>query len=78
MTRFDLRGRLGAIRAPALLIGGEHDRLFGPEPTREIANEIDGSACAVIPGAGHLSSLDSSDQFNRLLVDFLASRVAAA
>ena len=78
MTRFDLRGRLAAIRAPALLIGGEHDRLFAPEQTRAIADEIDGSACAVISGAGHLSCLDSSDQFNRLLVDFLAAHVPTA
>jgi len=27
----------------------------------------------LIAAAGHLSNLDSSDQFNRLLLDFLAS-----
>lgn len=56
MTQFDLRGRLAAIRAPAL-----------------ISDQIAGSRCSVISGAGHLSSLDSSDQFNRLLLDFLAA-----
>ena len=30
MTQFDLRGRLAAIRAPALVISGEDDGLFGP------------------------------------------------
>jgi 3-oxoadipate enol-lactonase len=78
MTRFDLRGRLAAIRVPALLIGGEHDRLFSPNHAREIGNEIAGSACAVISGAGHLSNLDSSDQFNRLLLDFLPSHFPVA
>jgi 3-oxoadipate enol-lactonase len=76
MTRFDVRGRLATIRVPALLIGGEHDRLFSPDHTREIGNEMAGSTCAVISGAGHLSNLDSSDQFNRLLLDFLASHFA--
>jgi 3-oxoadipate enol-lactonase len=72
MTHFDVRRRLGAIRAPSLVICGEHDHLFSPDQAREIASEIAGSAYVVIPGAGHLSSLDSSDQFNRLLLDFLA------
>jgi 3-oxoadipate enol-lactonase len=73
MTQFDLRGRLAAIRTPALVISGEHDRLFSPDQSREISGQIAGSRCSVIPGAGHLSSLDSPDQFNRLLLDFLAS-----
>jgi 3-oxoadipate enol-lactonase len=76
MTRFDIRGRLTTIRVPALLIGGEQDRLFSPDHTREIGNEIAGSICAVISGADHLPNLDSSDQFNRLLLDFLASHFA--
>jgi len=56
-----------------LVISGEHDRLFSPDQSREISVQIAGSRCSVIPGAGHLSSLDSPDQFNRLLLDFLAS-----
>jgi 3-oxoadipate enol-lactonase len=71
MTQFDLRGRLSAIRAPALVISGERDRLFSANQSREISGQIAGSRCCVISGAGHLSSLDSSDQFNRLLLDFL-------
>jgi len=78
MTRFDLRGRLANVRVPALLIGGEHDRLFSPDQTQEIGIEIAGSVCAVISRAGHLSNLDSSDQFNRLLLDFLASHFAVS
>jgi pimeloyl-ACP methyl ester carboxylesterase len=76
MARFDMRGRLATIRVPALLIGGEHDRLSSPDHTREIGNEMDGSTGAVISGAGHLVNLDSSDQFNRLLLDFPASHFA--
>ncbi len=78
MTRFDLRGRLAAVRAPALVIGGEHDRLFSPDQAREIAGEIPGAAYAAILGAGHLSNLDSADQFNRLFLDFLATHFPTA
>jgi 3-oxoadipate enol-lactonase len=73
MNQFDLRERLGQIRAPVLVISGEHDRLFSVEHGREIAQEIAGSSFATVPGAGHLSNLDTPDQFNRQLLGFLAA-----
>jgi 3-oxoadipate enol-lactonase len=72
MAQFDLRGRLAAIRSPVLVIGAEQDRLFSPDEGRKIADEIAGSVYVLISGAGHLSNLDSADQFNRLLLDFLS------
>jgi 3-oxoadipate enol-lactonase len=74
MTEFDLRGRLASIGVPALVISGEHDRLFSPAAAQEIAREIAGSTHEMISGAGHISSLDSADRFNRLLLDFVAAR----
>ncbi len=73
MNQFDLRRRLSAIRVPVLAIAGEHDHLFSPDASVEISREIVGSSYAMIQGAGHLSSLDSPDQFNRLVLDFLAT-----
>lgn len=72
MNRFDLRRGLGSVRAPVLVISGEHDRLFSPDHGRDISSEIAGSKFAVISGAGHLSNLDSPDEFNQLLLTFLA------
>ena len=73
MNQFDLRERLGEIRAPVLVISGEHDRLFSVEHGQEIVRGIAGSSSATILGAGHLSNLDTPDQFNRLLLGFLAA-----
>jgi 3-oxoadipate enol-lactonase len=73
MNRFDLRERLRQIRAPVLVISGDRDRLFSVEHGQQIAQGIAGSSFATIPGAGHLSNLDTPDQFNRLLLDFLAA-----
>jgi 3-oxoadipate enol-lactonase len=64
---------MGAICTPALVLSGEHDHVFSPDQSREISGQIAGSHCSVIPGAGHFSSLDSPDQFNRLFLDFLAA-----
>ena len=60
-----------AVCVPTLVISGEHDRLFNSEQSREISGGIKGSCCSIILGAGHLSNLDSPDQFNRVLLDFL-------
>lgn len=76
MTRFDLRGRLAGIRVPALVVSGEHDRLFTTAQACEIAAEIAGAALEEIPGAGHISSMDSADRFNRTLLAFLATNAA--
>ena len=73
MNQFDLRGRLSAIQAPTLVIAGELDRLFSPEQGLEISREIPESRFAMIRGAGHISNLDSPDQFNELLLEFLAA-----
>jgi 3-oxoadipate enol-lactonase len=76
MTSFDLRDRLANIEVPTLVIAGEQDKLFPPAETREIADGIPGAQFAVIPQAGHLSSLDSADAFNELLCSFCAARGA--
>jgi 3-oxoadipate enol-lactonase len=75
MNQFDLRERLGEIRAPVLVISGEHDRLFSVEHGQEIVRGIAGSSSATILGAGHLANLDTPDQFNRLLLGFLAANL---
>jgi 3-oxoadipate enol-lactonase len=72
MSDFDVRDRLSAINKPVLVIAGEYDRLFSAEDGREISSAVGGSQYAIISGAGHLSNIDSPDQFNRLLLSFLA------
>jgi 3-oxoadipate enol-lactonase len=77
MTKFDMGARLGDIRVPSLVISGEHDRLFSVAHAQEIADGIPDASHATIEGAGHISSLDSADRFNRLLLDFLAAHCPA-
>jgi 3-oxoadipate enol-lactonase len=72
MHHFDQRTRLSAIGAPVLVISGEQDRIFSPEYGQVISSEIAGSRHELLLTAGHLSNLDSPDQFNRLLLAFLA------
>jgi 3-oxoadipate enol-lactonase len=71
LQQFKSSERLKNVNVPCLVIGGEFDRLFPPAVCGEIANLIPGAVFTVIDGAGHLSSLDSSKEFNDLLSGFL-------
>jgi 3-oxoadipate enol-lactonase len=71
MREFDVRARLAQIRQPVLVIAGEQDKLFAPDIAREVSDGIAGARLEIIPGASHISSLDSADRFNRLLLEFL-------
>ena len=78
MTQFDLRDRISEITVPTCVISGDQDKLFPPEKTAEIASAIRSSVFHTIEGGGHISSMDSPDTFNRLLLDFVRSRAPAA
>lgn len=71
MRTFDVRDRLPEIDRPTLVISGDHDKLFPPAQTFEISQRIPGARFEVIANAAHISCLDSADQFNRLLLQFL-------
>lgn len=65
-------GRLGEIKCPTMVLVGDSDT---PELVRladRIAREVAGSRHVTIDNAAHLPSLEHPEEFNRLLLDFLA------
>jgi pimeloyl-ACP methyl ester carboxylesterase len=50
---FDLGDRLGEIRAPTLVIGGDHDRLYTPDLFRQTAERIPNSLLILYEGRSH-------------------------
>jgi pimeloyl-ACP methyl ester carboxylesterase len=48
-----LRCRLGEITAPALILHGTQDQVFGPEHARALADEIPGARLIWLEGVGH-------------------------
>lgn len=62
---------LTGIEAPVLLLYGTEDRLTTPEMGRQIASEIEGARFELIEGAGHLLSIEASDQTTDIIRDFL-------
>ncbi|GHE67813.1 alpha/beta hydrolase [Camelimonas fluminis] len=72
MGRPDSRPGLAAIRCPTLVLVGDGDRLTPPERAEEIHAGIAGSRLVVVPGCGHISTLEQPDAVNAALRDWLA------
>jgi 3-oxoadipate enol-lactonase len=70
----DFSARLGAIRAPTLVIAGREDAGTPVAMSEAMAQGIPGARLAVIEGASHLSVVEKPEEFARLVGDFLAAR----
>ena len=71
LARWDVRGELSAVRAPALVIAGADDPSTPPGTVEAIAAEIPGARFEVIEGAAHIASVERADLFNRLIEEHL-------
>jgi pimeloyl-ACP methyl ester carboxylesterase len=67
----DLRPKLALIRAPTLVIWGEHDALVPVAFAQQLAEYLRYEELVVIKGAGHVSMWDRPQEFNRVLTEFL-------
>jgi pimeloyl-ACP methyl ester carboxylesterase len=67
----DLRPKLAQIRAPTLVIWGEHDALVPLAFAQQLAEYLRYEQLVVIKGAGHVPMWDHPQEFNRVLVQFL-------
>jgi 3-oxoadipate enol-lactonase len=64
-------GRLGEIKAPTLVIVGDHDLPEVQKSADLLMSKIRGARKAVIHDAAHLPNLEHPEKFNRLVLDFL-------
>jgi pimeloyl-ACP methyl ester carboxylesterase len=70
----DLRAGLPCIKMPVLVIAGAVDPATPPAMGKAIADAVPGARLAIL-NAAHLSNVELSDEFNKLLVAFLARKV---
>ncbi len=68
---WDVRGALGAIRAPTLAIAGADDPSTPPDDLRAIVEEAPGAKLLVLDDARHLLSVERADEFNDALLAHL-------
>jgi 3-oxoadipate enol-lactonase len=67
----DLRGEVGRIAVPTLVVGGTEDVATPPEQQQALHEAIPSSRLVVLERAGHLANLDRPDAFTAALRDHL-------
>jgi len=58
---------------PALIVVGDDDQLTPVDRAQAMVDALPGARLAVVPGAGHLTSMERPDATTALLADFLAT-----
>ena len=74
----DIRPKLAHIRAPTLVVWGEHDSLVPLDLGKRLRACLPGADLVVIESAGHNPMWDRAEAFNRVVVDFLTARRGSA
>ena len=72
LVTFDRRADLPRIQVPTLVVAGQHDRNAPPSVMKKMADAIPRSTYLEMAGIGHLQNLESPDDFDGLLLNFLA------
>lgn len=72
-ARPDSRESLAQVAVPTLVVVGEEDELSSPAEAEELAATVPGAQLVRIPGAGHLTAVETPDEFNAALLAFLAT-----
>lgn len=67
----DLREQVGNIKSPTLVVAGKHDKVTMPFILRKLHERIPGSKIVTLSG-GHVTPVDSADEFNKEVLDFLS------
>ena len=70
---FDVRGRLGEINVPALVVVGDDDRLTPLKYSEFLATNLRGAVLKILRGAGHIAMLEKPTEMNNVIASFLHS-----
>jgi len=68
-----LANRLPQVKAPTLVVWGRQDAIFPVAHTRKAASLLPNARLQIYDQCGHWPHIEKHQQFNRLVLDFLAS-----
>jgi 3-oxoadipate enol-lactonase len=67
----DLRGALGSIEAPTLVVAGDDDPSTPADRVRQVADAIPGAHFVEIAGAAHIANVAQPEAFDRVVLQHL-------
>ena len=76
--RTSVRTSYGASRCPSLILDGADEEFVAHDQPVRMAELIPGSELVIMPGTGHLATFEQPEEFNRIVLDYLASPGEAA
>ncbi|MGW8065537.1 bifunctional 3-oxoadipate enol-lactonase/4-carboxymuconolactone decarboxylase PcaDC [Streptomyces ziwulingensis] len=68
LAAFDVRGELGQVGVPTLVLVGSEDQVTGPAEARTLVAGVPDARLAVVPGASHLVPVEQPAAVTDLLV----------
>ena len=68
---YDLSADAGRVEAPTLVTVGELDYILPVSCSRELADAIPNAELVIFDGAGHLATMESPEEFNRVTLEWL-------
>jgi pimeloyl-ACP methyl ester carboxylesterase len=72
-VRRDATGLLAEIDCPTLVIVGTEDKITPPPEAEVIHRGLRNSKLRVIESSGHLSNMETPEEFNKALIEFIES-----
>jgi 3-oxoadipate enol-lactonase len=73
LAELDLRPELAKVKAPVLVLVGEHDEATPPPMSHELAAGLPNARLKILLGCAHVPQLQAPDMFLEAIGDFLAA-----
>ena len=77
LAELDLRPALSKVKAPVLVLVGEHDEATPPPMSHELTAGLPQARLLIIPGCAHVPQLQAPELFLEAIGDFLSVPTAA-
>ncbi len=71
LAELDLRGEVGKVKVPALVVVGEHDEATPPPMSHELAQLLPNARLKILAGCAHVPQLQAPRAFLDAIADFL-------
>jgi pimeloyl-ACP methyl ester carboxylesterase len=69
--------QLRSITVPVLILDGAEEEHISPDQPRRMAELIPGATLVIMPDVGHFAQVQQPEEFNRIVLEFLAGEAIA-